>query len=65
MSLSLHNSRVYLNGVDITKEVFSIALNDKPGDLTTVKVELYVQSVHTVPVDGGRPEITYNLGRGK
>ena len=56
---------MFVNGVDITNEVFSISVNDRPDNLMTAHVELYVESINTTLVDAGRVEITYNLGKAK
>jgi hypothetical protein len=63
MSKRVNTSHVFLNGVDITRDVYSVELSDRPGDLLTAKVELYVQSVGTVlNEETGRVEVTYKLG---
>lgn len=60
MSIRVARGRAFLNGVEISEEVFSISTEYKPGDLFTAKVELFIEKVET-DADG---TIAYHLGRG-
>lgn len=60
--IKLNNSIVYLNGKDITSEVFSLAVNDAPGEIPTATITLALQRLDTVKPYGERPTFYYHLG---
>jgi hypothetical protein len=63
VAIRLAKSEVYINDHDISRSVFSIDVEQKPGDIPTAVIRVPVHSITTTLDGENRMTIVYNLGR--